>query len=338
MRGQCIVPLFETSSASNAVSTPAQEPSLPSLYDFLGAELVSSPDPLSRVYDKSRLPPPPAFDRNGLPHTIIFNLQLPLCEKPSLFGQQLSGKTVNAILLFTLKPETAAAAAEGCTDPAIKLLKRFLVNLSPAEKKVTDDPFLGRCKLLVRSDTGVPSAFSKYNGKPVLVTGSGRFSKTLDGSVLEVGVNIRAWTYAARLALYSNWKKVGDYRLHVGVTIEGRCDEELPERLLGCALLSLPNMVDCAPELSELPSPVPSSPGSAHTIEDDEEEPHAPAPGATAPEPAAAAPEPTAAAPEPAATAPEPAATAPEPAATAPEPAATAPEPAATAPEPTATG
>ena len=116
--------------------------------------------------------------------------------------------------------------------------------------KNTVDDFLGRFKLFVRSADGVPSAFSKYNGKPVLITGSGRFKKDDDG-IMEIGVNMRNWAYPSRLALYSNWDRLYQYRLHVGVCIEGRCDEELNERLLGCCMLALPTLVRNCPGLTK---------------------------------------------------------------------------------------
>eukprot|EP01061_Rhynchopus_euleeides_P011589 TRINITY_DN21158_c3_g1_i1.p1 TRINITY_DN21158_c3_g1~~TRINITY_DN21158_c3_g1_i1.p1 ORF type:complete len:336 (+),score=87.81 TRINITY_DN21158_c3_g1_i1:307-1314(+) len=223
-------------------------PSAKPLYEFIGAELISSPNPLDRISSRTKLPPAPEFDCGGLPHTLVFNLQLPDCEKPGLFGQGLGGKTVNAPLVFRLRREVAEALSDQNSDiqPAVKLLRRFITKLSPEVSKTQNDDFLGRMKLLVRSADGVPSAFAKYNGKPVLVTGSGRFVKT-DSNVLEVAVNMRSWAYPARLALYSNWDRLNQYRLHVGMCIEGRADDELNERLLGCCMLALPTLVQKCP-------------------------------------------------------------------------------------------
>ena len=273
-------------------NTNAQEPSGQPLFDFLGSELFSSADPLARLHKRVKLPPAPSFDCNGLPHTLLINLQLPQCEKPALFGQALTGPTVNAALVFRLREDTARDSANDDAEHGIKaplgLLKTFvskvrhhppppgdttpphppppprpcpaapffffflyLLTLSlhtppqlcPEVSKVKDDDYLGRFKLLVRSADGVPSAFSKYNGKPVLVTGSGGFSRSECGGVMEVSVNMRSWAYPARRALYSNWDRLHLYRLHVGVCIEGRSDAELAERLLGCCMLSLPTKV-----------------------------------------------------------------------------------------------
>ena len=117
--------------------------------------------------------------------------------------------------------------------------------MSETPIKASKDSFLGRTKLLVKSDSGVPSAFSKFNGKPVLITGSGQWA-LVNGS-LQIYVNMRSWAYPARLALYSNWGKLSDYKLHVGICIEGRNDSELDERLLGCALVAYPTKVEDCP-------------------------------------------------------------------------------------------
>eukprot|EP00756_Hemistasia_phaeocysticola_P004180 Hpha_TRINITY_DN12680_c0_g1::TRINITY_DN12680_c0_g1_i2::g.49938::m.49938 len=226
--------------------TGKKVPSLDALYSFQGADLWRSSNPLENIAEKLQVPVVD-FDTHGLPPTFIFNLQVPYSEAPSMWGQDLGGPTVNAALIFTCKESTAEAmrrhlaGEEPC--PGAALIREY-ANRIPLGKRMImkDDPFLGRFKLAVRADEGVPGTFSRYNGKPVLVTGSGRYFRS--ERTMEVDCNLRNWAYPARIALYGLWGKLGQFKVHVGICVEARDDSEMNERLLGCAQLSEVNWVD----------------------------------------------------------------------------------------------
>ena len=55
-----------------------------------------------------------------------------------------------------------------------------------------------------------------------------------------MSINVRAWAYLAKKALHILQPKFPKFVLNIGITIEGRKDEELPEILLGgCRLIRI---------------------------------------------------------------------------------------------------
>eukprot|EP01060_Flectonema_neradi_P028216 TRINITY_DN3792_c2_g2_i1.p1 TRINITY_DN3792_c2_g2~~TRINITY_DN3792_c2_g2_i1.p1 ORF type:complete len:772 (+),score=118.00 TRINITY_DN3792_c2_g2_i1:768-3083(+) len=213
-------------------------PSLDSMYTLAGVDIYKSDQPLAHIAQHLRLPCAdidPDSDLAGLPQTILFNLHIPHCEAPSVWGQEVGGPTINAVLIFTLKKSTIEDLKTQ-EIPAASLLKDFYEKVPEGGASPSQQPFLGRFKFLVRAERGIPKVFSKYNGKPVLVTRSGRCFR--GDHYLEVDCNLRRWAYTARVALYSMWGALSQYKLHVGCCIEGREDSEIPERILGCAQLS----------------------------------------------------------------------------------------------------
>jgi len=221
--------------------TGAKTASLPALYDFQGCDVWKSKSPLENIASKMRIPTVD-FDTHGLPKTFVFNVQVPYAEAPSMWGQSLDGPTVNACLWFTCKESTAEAmrkhlaGEESC--PGAALIREY-ANRIPIGKRMVlqDDSFLGRFKLAVRAEEGVPSTFARYNGKPVLITGSGRYFRSAD--YMEVDCNLRNWAYPARIALYGMWNKLEGMQTHIGLCVEARENHEMNERLLGCCQLSL---------------------------------------------------------------------------------------------------
>eukprot|EP01065_Artemidia_motanka_P010515 TRINITY_DN15585_c0_g1_i1.p1 TRINITY_DN15585_c0_g1~~TRINITY_DN15585_c0_g1_i1.p1 ORF type:complete len:254 (+),score=61.65 TRINITY_DN15585_c0_g1_i1:517-1278(+) len=222
--------------------TGAKKPSLSALFTLAGVDVWKSKKPLRNVAERMRLPDA-TRDTRDLPANLVINLQLPACENP-LFG---SKETVNVVFTFSLRevPEGGWGAAEG-------LLRRF-VGAIPHDKAAgashTDAEVLSRFKLLCRVQEGVPKMFSSYNGKPVVVTGSGQFHCGRMGGrsgYLCVGVNMRKWNRAARGGLYSLWDKLQNFQIAVGACLEARSDEEMDERLLCTAQISRVNL-DSAP-------------------------------------------------------------------------------------------
>eukprot|EP01062_Namystynia_karyoxenos_P083928 TRINITY_DN9766_c0_g1_i7.p1 TRINITY_DN9766_c0_g1~~TRINITY_DN9766_c0_g1_i7.p1 ORF type:complete len:667 (+),score=187.57 TRINITY_DN9766_c0_g1_i7:111-2111(+) len=215
-------------------------PSLEALYSFHGADVYRSKQPLEHVASRLQLPKV-SCDCAGLPPVFVFCAQIPFCESPSVWGQDLGGPTVNVILTFVCKESAAEATrahdqgGEHC--PGAALIREYGRRVPPGRRlTLADDAFLGRFKLAVRAAEGVPSAFAGYNGKPVLVTKSGRYFS--GEGYLEVDCNMREWAYPARFALYTSWSKLGQFRCHIGLCVEAREDDEMDERLLGCCQVS----------------------------------------------------------------------------------------------------
>ena len=225
-------------------------PSLDSMYSLAGVDIYKSDQPLEHIGRHLRIPSEIESNATGLPETILFNLHIPHCEAPSVWGQDAGGPTINAILTFSLK-KSVIEDLKTKELPAASLLKDFYEKVPQGGATPAQQPFLGRFKFLVRAERGVPKVFSKYNGKPVLVTRSGKCFR--GDHYLEVNCNLRRWAYTARVALYSMWGALSQYKLHVGCCIEGRDDTEMPERILGCAQLSCVD-INNAPEW---PGPAP---------------------------------------------------------------------------------
>ena len=81
----------------------------------------------------------------------------------------------------------------------------------------------------------LPSFITSYNGKPVLINKSGKLKR--HEKYIETSINVFLFNYIAKKSLHSLKPKFPTFVLNVGFTIEGRCDEEQPEILLGgCCL------------------------------------------------------------------------------------------------------
>ena len=73
----------------------------------------------------------------------------------------------------------------------------------------------------------------RYNGKPALVTKSGAVFRGND--YIEISMNTFRFAYLTKKGVSSLMYRIGDFDLHAALTMEGREDDELPERTL-CAI------------------------------------------------------------------------------------------------------
>lgn len=81
----------------------------------------------------------------------------------------------------------------------------------------------------------LPSMLHGYNGKPVLVTETAAFvTHPSNPEVLEVDIDVGLWAFSARQTLYSYQGVLSEHTFHCGYLVEGRADNELPERMLAC--------------------------------------------------------------------------------------------------------
>ena len=121
-------------------------------------------------------------------------------------------------------------------SPGVKLLSEWCT------KAETDPEFRGRFKCLGMIEdiesTNLPKLIQGYNGKPALVTKSGTFTR--QNNYIEFTINVNMWAYLAKKGLFTLIPTFPDFIVNVGFTIEARCDEEMPEVLLGgCRLTNL---------------------------------------------------------------------------------------------------
>eukprot|EP00953_Heterococcus_sp_UTEX-ZZ885_P028775 15337-Heterococcus_DN1.PRE.3 len=129
---------------------------------------------------------------------------------------------------------SSSGSSDTCVPESVKLLAHWCANSE------TDNDVRGRFKLIgdvKNADTvGLPSFCRKFNGKPILIHGKeSSFCRDVALGRAELDVNAHAFSFIGRKGLYGTLGKWQHALLNVGVLIEGRCDAELPEQVLGAA-------------------------------------------------------------------------------------------------------
>jgi hypothetical protein len=234
----------------------AKEPSAPTLYECIGADLVKSTKLVTSmvasggVFEKIlkgepsgdipwpwlRYPKSQWSESLGIPRLLIINIQLPY-SSPSLWAPQSadSDPGFSLISYYAVSPHLVESlVAGGPPPPAVKLLKRLIAE----GKSVKDETALKTIGIVENTEeVGFPDIVAGYNGKPVLVTKSSKLSMYPSQEkceILEIEYDVRLWSILARKTLHSLRDKFKEARCQIGMVIEGRNDEELPEQLLGC--------------------------------------------------------------------------------------------------------
>ncbi|KAL7463746.1 hypothetical protein ACHAXS_004099 [Conticribra weissflogii] len=98
-----------------------------------------------------------------------------------------------------------------------------------------------KCMALVRDlEKHNLGLLKTYNGKPVLITESGRVCSGYHGDVryLEMTANVHFWAFMAKKGFVSIIPKFKNMQMEVGFTIEAHTDNEMPECMLGSTVLS----------------------------------------------------------------------------------------------------
>lgn len=209
--------------------------------------------PLTTMIDNMPLPyeelfpngcVPDIYDER-IPHVIILAFELPY-KSPNILYPKTDGK--GGEIIFYLKPskefieESNALAAESTNltrDDRISASTRLFTTW--CEKAETNSDWSGRFKVIAHMKSLEKFSFANllrpYNGKPVLISKSGMIKKgvTREGfRFLEFGANVHKWCYLFKKSLVYLLPKFKDLKFTLGIVIEGREDEELPE----CALQS----------------------------------------------------------------------------------------------------
>tara|TARA_B110001452_G_scaffold59625_1_gene46423 strand:- start:375 stop:3281 length:2907 start_codon:yes stop_codon:yes gene_type:complete len=211
-----------------------KEPSLPQVYELAAVDLIKRPTILYDVAKHIKLPPPPDVDQpndTGLPRRLIVNMILPT-DAPSLTSAKTDGECIQLIFVFT-QSAAKLKAWQASGAPAAKLFTRWC-----AEAEHNTE-LKERLKLLSKveniADLGSAMSFVKqYNGKPVLITKSGRISRGDDS--FEMAMNAFRFSYITKKGVkFALSRGTADMEIMSGITIEGREDDELPEQMIGVA-------------------------------------------------------------------------------------------------------
>ncbi|GMI06894.1 hypothetical protein TrVE_jg13041 [Triparma verrucosa] len=257
--------IFNLRVGPNYKRTGKKAPSGPELYKLDKCDLVQTSTSRLNVINGSEFQHfvPELSDKvlegTKIPAQMIVTANLPT-DSPSMFSTAENGPSFVVVFYFSASGMLVAEAEKvkngSCVDPGVLLLNKWC---SVAE---TDRKEMGRFKAMCIIDDmeshGFPGFISKFNGKPILINRSGTYNayRVVSGGVSGGGevelapvegdttptlgvmqVNVHVFAFVARKGLFSMQDKFKDMTLNVGFCIEGRCDEEQPEVILGCATL-----------------------------------------------------------------------------------------------------
>lgn len=239
---------FSVRTGPNYAKKKKKLPSKSSLYEIVEIRLFESKCRTLNIADKFPLPTNVAYpdskipvinpDYPHVPELLVIHFHFPL-ESPSFLKPKDDGE--GGELVIYLKPSQDFLNELNYSEnpsPAVKLFGEWCT-------KCTDSLEWSsrfKCMALVRDlEKHNISILKPYNGKPVLITESGKARRgvSADGiRFLEFDTNVHKWAYIPRKGFHTVLPKLKDMRMDVGFTIEALVDEEMPERILGSILLN----------------------------------------------------------------------------------------------------
>lgn len=217
-------------------ATKKKELSLPAFYELVHVEVLAAKGKHCHIAESASgneilqnhsgaqcLGPLPGF--------FVVNVQLPEGE-PSMFDGARAN-CASIVFYFRVRPETQAALADGSADEALQLLRRYCEG-APHQRSL-QEKLKAICQIDNVAESGVSSMVQRYNGTPSLITKVGTLF-TGDGYI-EIDVDISACSYAYRSSLYAMRNRVTSMELRVSFLVQGDREDDLPERVWGCAAL-----------------------------------------------------------------------------------------------------
>ena len=241
---------FNLRTGPNYKREKKKAPSGPALFDLYAMDAVQDDCILKSTEEGFEIPNIPGvtdIDTGcpDVPPMLVVTVNIPT-EEPAMFGGEADGPSCIIIMYFTIAKHTLEELKN--LDTASTGTKLFV---EYCRKAGSDEKFRGRFKALAvveeMESLGFPSFITSYNGKPALVTKSGKFTR--HENYAEMTVNVHMWAYLAKKGLYMLRDEFPRFNVNIGFTIEGRKDEELPEVLLGgCRVMEFDlNKVASAP-------------------------------------------------------------------------------------------
>jgi len=179
----------------------------------------------------------PELEGTQIPDVLVVHFMLPY-EPPNMFKQKNDGPGGECV--YYLRPSRRfldELSGKIPQTPATTLFARWCgeceSNLAMRSRF--------KCMALVRDmDRHSLGLLKNYNGKPVLITESGRACSGFHGDVryLEMTANVHYWAFMAKKGFVSLIPKFSSMQMEVGFTIEAHADSEMPECMLGSTVLS----------------------------------------------------------------------------------------------------
>jgi len=179
----------------------------------------------------------PEFKETKIPDVLVVHFFLPY-EPPNMFKQKDDGRGGECV--YYLRPSQRFLDEVSGKIPPTPATKLFIKWCNECE---SDFKMRSRfkCMALVRDiEKHNMGLLKSYNGKPVLITESGRVNSGYHGDIryLEMSANVHYWAFMAKKGFVSLIPKFKSMQMEVGFTIEAHADSEMPECMLGSTTLS----------------------------------------------------------------------------------------------------
>uniref|UniRef100_A0A0A9YBJ7 DNA ligase n=1 Tax=Lygus hesperus TaxID=30085 RepID=A0A0A9YBJ7_LYGHE len=214
---------------------------------------MDEPIPLNLLQQVQRLLKPD--DDLQFPPYLVINFMFPNYS-PSLMNSTLDGHGFMLVIYYVLYGTQRRKILQMIQDgePSALLLQNF----GQANLISTKHSLKGRLKGIPKVlnikdfDMGlmVNNILAKYNATPFL-TGPIHQRWYSGQNYLEVDVDVHEYCYMARKVAYACIGYFPMMKIHMAFTIEGRDDDELPERVLGATYVSLVDIFS-SPSITKL--------------------------------------------------------------------------------------
>jgi len=174
-----------------------------------------------------------------VPPLFVFQLQLPV-EAPSLWGSKKEDGPGWAMCVFFKLSDAslqALLAGDSGGDDAVfpsglRCFARWCQNYS------TNMEWKKRVKLIASclnlDEMGVSGFVQGFNAKPVLIRRTSTIFRDEELTYLELDIHVQKFDAMAQQSIVSMTSRAGEMYMEIGILIESRDEDELPELLVGC--------------------------------------------------------------------------------------------------------
>ena len=211
--------IFNLRIGPNYKREKKKAPSGPALFDLYAMDAVQDDCVLKRTEEGFEIPNIPGvtdIDTGcpDVPPMLIVTVNVPT-EEPAMFGGEADGPSCIITMYFTIAKHTLEELKN--LDTASQGTKLFV---EYCRKAGSDEKFRGRFKALAvvedMETLGFPSFITSYNGKPALVTKSGKFTR--HENYAEMTVNVHQWAYLAKKGLFMLRDEFPRFNVNIGFT------------------------------------------------------------------------------------------------------------------------
>ena len=169
-----------------------------------------------------------------VPPLFVFQLQLPM-EAPPMFGSSSEdGPGWAVCVFFKLSDAALEALCRNEPPPGLLCFARW------CEKYATDLSWKQRVKLIASclnlDEMGYSSFVQGFNAKPILIRRTSTIFRDDNNPImyLELDIHVQKFDAVAQRNIVSMTSRASEMYMEIGIVIESRDEDELPELLVGC--------------------------------------------------------------------------------------------------------